>query len=128
MSKVESFIHGELHFSEYVSNNMDETNGFLQEMFGWKVFLKSENEIYLMFNETPIMNIVQRNNEMEREGVPPHVKNYVAVDDYDKSLALALDKGAKLIHEAEVPNHCKLGVLIIPGDIFLAIVHYFKGG
>jgi len=96
-------------------------------MFGWKVFSKSENEVYLMFNETPIMNIVQRNNEMEREGVPPHVKNYIAVADYDKSLTLALKNGAKLIHEAEVPDYCKLGVLKIPGDIFLAIVHYLKG-
>lgn len=126
MSIVEHFQHGELHFSEYISNNMDETNTFLQEMFGWKVFMKSEHEIYLKFNETPIMNIVQRNDDMEREGIPPHVKNYVAVSDYDKSLTLALKNGAELIHEAEVPDYCKLGVLKIPGDIFLAIVHYFK--
>ena len=116
-----------LFWTEYISNNMEETNSYLQEMFGWKVFTKSENEVYLMFNETPIMNIVQRNAEMEREGVPPHVKNYITVADYDKSLKLALHKGAKVIHEAVVPDYCKLGVLKIPGDLFLAIVQYFKG-
>ena len=125
MGKVEH--REQLLWNEYVSDNMEETNNFLQEMFGWKVFTKSENEVYLMSNETPIMNIVQRSNEMEREGVPPHVKNYVAVADYEKSLTMALQKGAKLIHEAEVPDYCKLGVLKIPGDIFLAIVQYFKG-
>lgn len=55
MIKVE---RGELHFSEYISNNTEETNIFLREMFGWKVFSKSENEVYLKFNETPIINIV----------------------------------------------------------------------
>ena len=96
-------------------------------MFGWKVFTKSENEVYLMFNETPIMNVSQRDKEMEKEGIPPHIRNYITVADYDKSLKLALKKGAKLIHEAVVPDYCKLGVLKIPGDLFLAIVQYFKG-
>jgi len=96
-------------------------------MFGWKVFSRPENEVYLMFDETPIMNIVQRSAEMERDGVPPHVKNYITIADYDKSLKLALEKGAKLIHEAVVPDYCKLGVLKIPGDIYLSIVQYFKG-
>ena len=99
----------------------------MQEMFGWKVFSKSETDVYLMMNETPIMNVSQRDSEMEREGIPPHVRNYIQVPDYDKSLKLALQKGAKLIHEAVVPDYCKLGVLKIPGDLFLAIVQYFKG-
>jgi len=106
---------------------MEETNSFLQEMFGWKVFTKSENDVYLMINETPVMNISQRNAEMEKEGIPPHVRNYIKVADYDKSLKLALEKGAKLIHEGEVPDYCKLGVLKIPGDNYLAIVQYYKG-
>ena len=120
--------YAELPFwTEYVSNNMEETNSFLQEMFGWKVFTKSEKEEYLMINEAPVMKISQRDKEMEREGVPPHVKNYIQVPDYDKSFELALKKGAELIHEAVVPDYCKLGVLKIPGDLFLAIVEYFKG-
>ena len=103
--------HVELPFwTEYISNNMEETNIFLQEMFGWKVFSKTENDVYLMFNETPIMNVSQRDKEMEKEGIPPHIRNYITVADYDKSLSLALKKGAKLIHEAEVNttyNHIK---------------------
>jgi hypothetical protein len=39
---------------------------------------------------------------------------------------MALDKGAQLVHEAVVPDFCKLGVLKIPGDLYLAIVEYFK--
>ena len=58
---------------------------------------------------------------------PPHVRNYITVPDYDKSLSLALKKGAKLIHEAVVPNYCMLGVLEIPGDLYLAVVELFKG-
>ena len=120
--------HVELPFwTEYISNNMEETNNFLQEMFGWKVFIKSENDVYLMIDKQPVMNVSQRNAEMEREGIPQHVRNYIQVPDYDKSLKLALQKGAKLIHEAVVPDYCKLGVLKIPGDLFLAIVQYFKG-
>ncbi len=120
--------YAELPFwTEYVSNNMEETSSFLQEMFGWKVFTKSERDVYLMSDETPIMNVSQRNGEMEKEGIPPHVRNYITVADYDESLSLALKKGAKLIHEAVVPDYCKLGVLKIPGDLFLVIVQYFKG-
>ena len=120
--------YAELPFwTEYVSNNMAATNSFLQEMFGWKVFTKSEKEVYLMIDEAPVMNVSQRNDEMEREGIPPHVRNYIQVADYDESLKLALKNGAKLIHEAVVPDYCKLGVLKIPGDIYLAIVQYFKG-
>ena len=116
-----------LFWTEYVSNDMEKTNSFLQEMFGWKEFSRPENEVYLMHDKTPIMNIVQRSAEMERDGVPPHIKNYVSVDDYDKSKAQALEKGAKLVHEAEVSEYCKLGVLEIPGDIYLAIVQYYQG-
>ena len=116
-----------LFWTEYVSNNMEETSGFLQEMFGWKVWPTPGEDVYLMFNGNPIMNIVQRSAEMESEGVPPHIKNYIDVDDYDKYLKIALDKGAKLIHEAEVPEYCKLGVLKIPGDLYLSIVQYYKG-
>ena len=64
---------------------------------------------------------------MEKEGIPPHIRNYIQVDDYDESLSLALKIGAQLIHEAVVPDYCKLGVLKIPGDLFLVIVQYFKG-
>ncbi len=116
-----------LFWTEYVSNDMEETSTFLQEMFGWSVWSKSEEDVYLMINGNPVMNIVQRNEEMEREGVPPHIKNYFDVDDYDKSLKMALDKGAKLVHEAEVPDYCKLGVLKIPGDVYMSIVQYYKG-
>ena len=120
--------HIELPFwTEYVSNNMEETNNFLQEMFAWKVFTKSENDVYLMINDAPALNVSQRNAEMEKESIPPHIRNYIQVADYDKSLSLALKKGAKLIHEAVVPDYCKLGVLKIPGDLYLAIVQYFKG-
>jgi hypothetical protein len=37
---------------------------------------------------------------------------------------MALDKGAQLVHEAVVPYFFKLGVLKIPGDLYLAIVEY----
>ena len=125
MGKAEYF---ELPFwTKYVSNNMEETHNFIQEMFGWKVFTKSENDVYLMINDAPALNISQRDSAMEKDGIPPHVRNYIQVADYDKSLKLALEKGAKLIHEGEVPDYCKLGVLKIPGDLFLAIVQYFKG-
>lgn len=125
MSKAK---YAELPFwTEYVSNNKEETKSFLQEMFGWKVFSESDNDVYLMIDETPVMNVSQRNAEMGKKGVPQHVKNYVQVADYDKSLKLALKKGAKLVHEAVVPDYCKLGVLKIPGDIYLVIVEYFQG-
>ena len=125
MSKAK---YAELPFwTEYVSNNMAATNSFLQEMFGWNVFTQSEKEVYLMIDEAPVMNISQRSSEMEKDGIPPHVRNYIKVADYNESLKLALNKGAKLIHEAVVPDYCKLGILKIPGDIYLAIVQYFKG-
>lgn len=114
-------------WTEYVSNNMEETSNFLQEMFGWNVWTKSENDAYLMIDKQPVMNISQRNAELERVGIPPHVRNYIQITDYDKSLKLAVEKGAKLTHEAVVSDYCKLGILKIPGDLFLAIVQYFKG-
>ena len=116
-----------LFWTEYVSNDMEETSKFLREMFGWKVWPTQGEDTYLMDNGHPIMNIVQYSEEMEREGVPPHIKNYIDVKDYDISLKMALDKGALLAHEAVVPDYCKLGMLEIPGDLFLVIVQYFKG-
>ena len=125
MSKAKNI---ELPFwTEYVSNNMEETNSFLQEMFGWEVFTQSVTDVYLMIDKQPVMNVSQRRAEMEKEGIPPHIRNYIQVDDYDESLSLALKIGAQLIHEAVVPDYCKLGVLKIPGDLFLVIVQYFKG-
>ncbi len=116
-----------LFWTEYVSNDMEETSKFLREMFGWEVWPTKGEDVYLMYNGNPIMNIVQRSEEMERESVPPHVKNYMNVEDYDSSLKKALDKGAQLVHEAVVPDYCKLGVLKIPGDLYLSIVQYYKG-
>ena len=118
--------HKFLFWTEYVSNDMEETSKFLREMFGWEVWPTQGEDTYLMHNEQPIMNIVQHSEEMEREGVLPHIKNYIDVDDYDTSLKTALDKGAHLVHEAVVPDFCKLGVLKIPGDLYLAIVEYYK--
>jgi predicted enzyme related to lactoylglutathione lyase len=106
---------------------MEATSNFLQGMFHWKVFTQSENDVYLMIDEQPVMNVSQRNAEMEKEGMPSHIRNYITVDDYDESLNLALDKGAALIHEAVVADFCKLGVLRIPGDLFLSIIQYFRG-
>ena len=121
MSKAKNI---ELPFwTEYVSNNIEETNSFLQEMFGWEVFTQSVTDVYLMIDKQPVMNVSQRRAEMEKGGIPPHVRNYIQVPDYDKSLALALKIGAQLIHEAVVPDYCKLGVLKIPGDLFLVVPH-----
>ena len=105
---------------------MEGTSKFLKEMFGWEVWPTQGEDTYLMHNGQPIMNIVQYSEGMVQGGVPPHIKNYIDVDDYDKSKKMALDKGALLVHEAEVPDFCKLGVLKIPGNLYLAIVQYFK--
>jgi len=119
--------HDKLPFwTEYVSSDMGKTSRFLREMFGWEIWPTQGEDTYLMHNGQPIMNIVQYSEGMVQGGVPPHVKNYIDVDDYDKSKKMALDKGAKLVHEAEVPDFCKLGVLKIPGDLYLAIVEYFE--
>ena len=96
-------------------------------MFDWEVWLTQGEDTYLLHNGHPIMNIVQYNEEMEKEGVPPHIKNYIDVDTYEKYLKMALDEGAKLVHEAEVPDLCKLGVLKIPGDLYLSIIQYYRG-
>ena len=124
MSKEESYKF--LFWTEYVSNDMEETSKFLREMFGWEVWPTQGNDTYLMHNGQPIMNIVQYSEGMVQGGVPPHIKNYIDVDNYDKSKKMAMDKGAQLVHEAVVPGFCKLGVLKIPGDLYLAIVEYFE--
>jgi hypothetical protein len=46
-------------WTEYASNHMEETSKFLREMFGWKVWPTSGEDIYLMHKGQPIMNIVQ---------------------------------------------------------------------
>ena len=119
--------HGQLHFSEYISNDFKATSDFLMKLFGWQIFIESENEVYLKHDDNPVVNVYQRDSSFEIDGVPPHVKNYVAVDDYEESKAKAVEMGATLVHEAEVPDYCKLGVLKIPGDLFVAIVRYYKG-
>ena len=116
-----------LFWTEYVSSDMEETSKFLREMFGWEIWPTQGEDTYLMHNGQPIMNIVQYSEGMVQGGVPPHIKNYIDVKDYDTSLKMALDKGAELVHEAEVPDFCKLGVLKIPGGLYLAIVQYYKG-
>ncbi|MBN2075032.1 MAG: hypothetical protein JW762_05730 [Dehalococcoidales bacterium] len=116
-----------LFWTEYVSNNMEQTSKFLREMFGWEGWPIQGEDEYLMSSGQLIMNIVQRTEEMEQEGVPPHIKNYIDVEDYDTSLKTALDKGVRLVHEAVIPDFCKLGVLKIPGDLYLSIVQYYKG-
>jgi hypothetical protein len=126
MASEQNYKDGELHFSEYVSNDFKHTATFLKDLFGWQTWAESENEIYLKFNNQPIMNVVNRDMGMKNKGVPPHVKNYIAVDDYEKSKQMALKLNAVLIMENEVPGFCKLGVLQIPGDLYLAIVQYYK--
>ena len=127
MTENERVKHGQLHFSEYISNDFKATCDFLMKLFGWQVFTESENEAYLKFDDNPVVNVYQRNEEFDKDGVPPHVKNYVAVDDYEDSKSIALEMGATLVRETEVPDYCKLGVLKIPGDLFIAIVQYYKG-
>jgi hypothetical protein len=81
----------------------------------------------LKHDDNPVVNVYQKDAEFDKDGVPPHVKNYVAVDNYEESKVMALEMGATLIREVEVPDYCKLGVLKIPGDLFVAIVQYYKG-
>jgi len=98
--------HGQLHFSEYISNDFKATSDFLAKLFGWQIFTELENEVYLKHDDNPVVNVHQRDWPFDTDGVPPHVKNYVAVNDYKESKAKAVEMGATLVHEAEVPDYC----------------------
>lgn len=121
------FKHGEIHWSEYCTENAEQSVDFCRELFGWEVmFQPNENEYFLKHDETPIVSIFQRDDAVKKDGVPPHVKNYVAVKDHGGTLAEALENGAELIMENEQEGKNKLAVLRIPGEVLVAIVEYYE--
>ena len=122
------FTHGQLHWSEYCSDDSKGTVEFCNKLFGWEVmFQPSDNEYFLKHGETPIVSVFQHDDNAKKEGVPIHTKNYVAVKDYDGTLRKALDNGATLIMENADPSGAhKLAVLKIPGNILISIVEYYK--
>lgn len=128
MKKREKFSHGEIHWSEYCSDDAKATLDFCQDLFGWQVmFEPSDNQYFLKHGDNPMVSIFQRDENVKKDGLPPHVSNYVAVKDYESTLSKAVDQGAEIIMENEHPsgNH-KLAVLKIPGNLILQIVEYFK--
>ena len=104
--------HGEFCWTEIATNDLEASQSFYKEVFGWQ-YKKSdaagEDNEYLEFGtdaEKPIGGMFAMKPEWYGGTAPsPHINIYVSVDDVDESASKAFDLGGTVVSPpADVPN------------------------
>lgn len=123
--------HGEFCWSEIASGDLEKCRPFYENVFGWK-FDKSSNSggemQYLEFSssggEAPDGALYGINPEMfGGEAPPPHIAQYIAVDDVDATLAKAQEIGGKHVFGPyDIPNVGRMAVIKDPTGAAISLI------
>lgn len=123
--------HGDFCWSEIAVSDLEKCKAFYANVFGWE-FTKSENAgsemEYLEFSsskeEQPDGALYQLDPAMFG-GVapPPHIAQYVSVDNVDESLEKAkLLGGSVVFGPYDIPNVGRMGVITDPTGAAISLI------
>ena len=121
---------GEIIWTEVATSNLEECRNFYSEIFGWKI-TKSENDAMDMdYLEADTgkghssAGMYEMNDEMfGGEAPPPHIMNYIAVEDVDASAAKAKELGATILSDpADIPGTGRMCMLQDPTGATFSLI------
>jgi predicted enzyme related to lactoylglutathione lyase len=122
-----TFLHGEpgaLAWNELLSTNVDVTQRFYSQLFGWKAEPRMMTDLtYAVFKDAgaPVGGLLAQPSEMK--GAPSFWVSYFAVDDVNETFARATKLGGKiLLPFTEMSGVGHFGWLLDPQGVSFAIV------
>lgn len=123
--------HGEFCWTEIVSNNLEACKSFYENVFGWE-FKQStatgEEMQYLEYSvpgKYPMGGLFQMTAEMcgGNEPPPPHLMNYISVDNVDETASKAFDLGGTIIMPpSDIPNVGRFAVVQDPTGATFSLI------
>jgi predicted enzyme related to lactoylglutathione lyase len=126
--KQEMPKHGEICWTEIATSNLDETDAFYADLFGWKI-KSDENRVfeYRHFEDGKgydVGGMYELDPDMTGgHDVPPHFMTYVAVDDVDETVRQAIEKGGSLKREPmDIEGTGRFAVITDPAGATFAII------
>jgi len=117
--------HGDWHWHELATPDIDKAKAFYGELFGWswEVMDMGENGHYHILKQTPDDQghggAMQMDCE-EWKGIPPHWMTYLEVDDCDAAAKKAKDLGGEIgVEPFDIPGVGRMAVIKDPqGAVF----------
>lgn len=122
--------HGEIIWTEVATNNLEECRKFYSEIFGWKISKSANDAVGMDYYEAdtgkgnPSAGMYEMKDEFfGGEAPPPHIMNYIAVDDVDASAAKAKELGATILSEpADIPGTGRMCMLQDPTGAAFSLI------
>ncbi len=121
---------GNFCWIDFASPDPNEAKSFYQKVFNWKYHDNPmpDGSVYTMISAADggdVGGLFQMPEEMNKAGVPPHISNYVAVENADDSAKRAKDLGAEVRMEPfDVFDYGRMAVLIDPTGAAFSIWQY----
>lgn len=124
--------HGEFCWTEVATGDLDTAMNFFRNVFGWE--FKENNSVgegmrYEEFSARgcgyPMGGMYQISPEMygDNPAPPPHLNNYVTVDDVDATAARASEIGGSVVMgPIDVPNVGRMAVLKDPSGAMFSVI------
>jgi uncharacterized protein len=112
-----TWTHGHFYWNEFLARDVERTKKFYGETIGWsfEAMPMPQGGTYWVAKQDgmPVAGMFVMDLS---EHVPEHWFAYIAVDDVDKRVQLAVAAGAKLMRPIfDVPNVGRIAILTEPG-------------
>ena len=126
MPEFQEHPHGTFCWAELMAADADSAKQFYSEVFGWS-FRDDQTGPDMVYTtlckgEKPVGALFQRNEEQQKQGVPPHWGSYVAVTDVDETARQATELGGRLIMKpADVGEVGRMAIIQDPSGAFLSL-------
>jgi uncharacterized protein len=125
MGKRTHYRHGTFSWVDLMTTDVEGAKAFYAGLFGWTEETRPGDEAagdYTMFSldGALVAGAFEQRSDQREQGIPPNWLSYVAVDDVDKSTAVAMDAGGTVLAEPfDVVDAGRMSVIEDPqGAVF----------
>ncbi len=95
--------HGDIHWTELVTNDVDSARNFYTTLFGWGLSTvpMPNGAQYTIFNidDTPVVGMLPLSCTTAPQGTPNHWFTYFAVDNIETACKAAVESGGTVVRE-----------------------------
>jgi predicted enzyme related to lactoylglutathione lyase len=123
----QKLVIGDFCWIDFATPDPDGAKIFYQKIFGWK-YRKTPmpcGGVYTMISTTDgdsVGGLFVMPDEMKQAGVPPHISNYIEVENADDSTKKASDLGATIKMEPfDIFDYGRMAVLIDPTGAYFSL-------
>ena len=123
--------HGEFCWTEIATKDLQTAQEFYQNVFGWNFKCDDEAEEWQRYpefslpDEPPMGGMLTISGKLFGEGElpPPHLLNYVVVENVDESALRSADLGATVVKPPmDIPEVGRFCLIRDPAGAFLALL------